>query len=177
MHQATFEHLLERALRGNEFAWSVLYDRFAGPIRGYAAGQGVADPDGVVGDVFADLARNLARFAGDESSFRSWLFMMAHNRVVDARRKRDRETVALDVVVTGDTEEEAIEVLVTDEVASLLDRLSPDQRDVLLLRIVADLSIAETARILGKKENAVKAAQRRGLQRLRERSEAFGVTP
>jgi len=176
MHRATFEQLIDRATGGNELAWSVLYDRYAPKLRGYAAAQGAGEPDEVVGDVFADLARNLARFTGDESAFRSWAFMIAHNRVIDARRRANRQPALFPVAIGGDVEAEAVQALVTGEITAILSALSEDQRNVLLLRIVADLSVSETARILGKGESAVKATHRRGLARLQERAEILGVT-
>ena len=54
-------------------------------------------------------------------------------------------------------------MLAHDEVRDLLAVLSPDQRDVVLLRIVADLSVEDVARLLGKREGAVKALQHRAL--------------
>jgi RNA polymerase sigma-70 factor (ECF subfamily) len=61
-------------------------------------------------------------------------------------------------------------------VHALLERISPDQSEVLLLRIVADLSVDETAAVVGKSYEAVKALQRRGLAALRRQlSEEEGV--
>ena len=176
MHPTTFDQVIERARSGNEFAWSVLYDRYAARLRGYAAAQGSADPDSIVGDVFADVAHKLIRFTGDEASLRSWLFMIAHSRIIDERRRARPQPPVLPAAY-GNAEREAIDELITDEIIEILAKLSPEQRDVLLLRIVADLSVAETARILCKKQSAVKAAQRRGLMRLRDRTEILGVTP
>jgi RNA polymerase sigma-70 factor (ECF subfamily) len=67
----------------------------------------------------------------------------------------------------GDVESDVIARLAGERVRSLLDRISPDQREVLLLRIVADLSVEETASVVGKGYEAVKALQRRGLAALR----------
>lgn len=64
---------------------------------------------------------------------------------------------------TGDVETQVLANLAHDHVHTLLAGLSADQRDVLVLRIVADLSVAETAAVLDKSYEAVKALQRRGL--------------
>jgi RNA polymerase sigma factor (sigma-70 family) len=69
--------------------------------------------------------------------------------------------------VGGDVEAEAIARLAQERVQALLGRLSADQRDVLVLRVLADLSVDETAAVLGKSYEAVKALQRRGLASLR----------
>jgi RNA polymerase sigma-70 factor (ECF subfamily) len=176
MQRDTFDDLIERARDGNQLAWSILYDRYAPRLRGYAVGRGSQDPDAVVSDVFADVARNVARFDGSEASFRSWIFTIAHHRVIDEHRRNER-LAQPDPSPPGNVEAEAIDLLTTEEITGLLRRLSDDQRDVLLLRIVGGLTVTETARVLGKREGAVKAAQRRGLERLRTRSRIFGVTP
>jgi RNA polymerase sigma-70 factor (ECF subfamily) len=63
-----------------------------------------------------------------------------------------------------------------DEVRVLVAVLSPDQRDVVLLRVVADLSVEEVARLLDKREGAVKALQHRALAALRRHLVQHGVT-
>lgn len=60
-------------------------------------------------------------------------------------------------------------------VTGLLARLAPDQRDVLLLRIVADLTIEQIAQLLGKRPGAVKALQRRGLAAVKRALDQQGV--
>jgi RNA polymerase sigma-70 factor (ECF subfamily) len=67
----------------------------------------------------------------------------------------------------GDTEREALEALGEQWVWRISARLSADQRTVLLLRVVADLTAEEVAQITGKTEGAVRALQRRGLEALR----------
>lgn len=62
---------------------------------------------------------------------------------------------------------EALANVATDDVRRLLDGLSPDQREVLLLRLVGGLTIEAIARAVGKREGAVKALQRRGLAALK----------
>ena len=62
-----------------------------------------------------------------------------------------------------------------ERVTELLAGLSPDQRDVVLLRVVGDLSIDEVAQVIGKRSGAVKQLQRRGLAAIRRRLEADGV--
>jgi RNA polymerase sigma-70 factor (ECF subfamily) len=106
--------------------------------------------------------------------------MIAHHRVVDERRRRSRRPVAPAPDpgadrAGGDAEQDALDVLAEHEVVLLLERLSPAQRDVLLLRIVAGLTIGEIAGIVGKRPGAVKALQRRGLNSLRRQIDRRGV--
>jgi RNA polymerase sigma-70 factor (ECF subfamily) len=76
---------------------------------------------------------------------------------------------------TGNTEVDAIAALSGDRVNELLASLSPDQRDVLLLRVIADLSIEDVAAALGKRQGAIKALQHRALASLRRQLDREGV--
>lgn len=76
----------------------------------------------------------------------------------------------------GDVEEDAFAVMAGDHVRDLLAVLSADQRDVVLLRIVADQSVEEVARMLGKGEGAIKALQHRALGALRRHLDRTSVT-
>jgi RNA polymerase sigma-70 factor (ECF subfamily) len=120
----------------------------------------------------AQVHRNLHRFTGDAAAFRSWAFTIAHHRMVDDRRAASRRpTIAdaevQDTVVVGNAEDEALAVLGDDRLRRLLDGLSPDQREVLTLRIVADLSLEDVATALGKRRGAIKSLQHRALATLR----------
>ena len=88
MDQAQFASVLEAAQAGAEWAWSRLYRDLAGPVLGYLRTRGAAEPEDLVGEVFLQVARNLGTFDGDYRSFRSWVFTVAHHRVVDERRRK-----------------------------------------------------------------------------------------
>jgi RNA polymerase sigma-70 factor (ECF subfamily) len=139
---------------------------------GYLRTRSVSDPDGVANDVFVRAFRSIHTFRGDAPRFRSWLFTIAHNAAIDdARRRRRRPTEApLDEVaepVGGDVEADVSAALAAESTRALLDQLTPDQRDVIALRVVAGLSVEQTAAALDKSYEAVKALQRRGLAALR----------
>jgi RNA polymerase sigma factor (sigma-70 family) len=109
-------------------------------------------------------------FQGTGGQFRSWIFAIAHNQVVDHHRRR-REEQPLDRVASrraaDDTEAEAISRITEDELPRALAELAPAQRQVLLLRVVADLSIEQTAAVLGRNTGAVKALQHRAIEAAR----------
>jgi len=170
-----FESVLGAAKAGADWAWALLYRDLAGPVTGYLASRQAPDPEDVAAETFLQVARGVHSFEGGEASFRSWVFVIAHRRLIDARRKAMREP---DLVAFpdsesghrgGDVEEEAMENLVTAELQWALDALTDDQRDVLALRIIANLTLEETADAVGKRVGAVKALQRRGLIALRLR--------
>jgi RNA polymerase sigma-70 factor (ECF subfamily) len=101
------------------------------------------------------------------------VFTIAHHRMIDDRRRANRQPQLQDELAVeehmglGDVEDDAFAVLAHDRVRDLLTVLSPDQRDVVLLRIIADLSVEEVARMLDKREGAIKALQHRALATLR----------
>jgi RNA polymerase sigma factor (sigma-70 family) len=166
--------MLAAARVGAEWAWVAIYRELAPPVLGYLRAQGAAEPEDLLGEVFLQVVRDLERFAGDEARFRAWVFTIAHHRLVDDRRRRGRrpvEPVADDELVraaaSGDAEREALERMRADDVRAALEGLSPDQRSVLVLRILGGLTVEEVARVLGKRPGAVKALQRRGLAAVR----------
>lgn len=171
---AGFSQVLEQAQEGSEEAWEHLYSVFAGPVRSYVAFRGASDPDDLVGETFVQIARNLDRFEGSEAEFRSWLFMIAHNRVVDERRRLSRRPAHLvadhdeTAGPSGDVEVEALEALGMERLQELVARLTPDQRTVLLLRFVGDLTLEEIATVIGRPLGAVKQLQRRALRSLKK---------
>jgi RNA polymerase sigma-70 factor (ECF subfamily) len=168
-----FGAVLDQAQHGSERAWEQLYELLARPLRAYVAMRGANDPDDLVGETFVQVARNLARFDGGEAEFRSWVFMVAHNRVIDERRRTGRRPSTLvaehdeSTIAGGDVEGEALDALGLERVRSMLERLTPEQRAVLLLRFVGDLTLDEIAVVVGRPLGAVKQLQRRALRSLK----------
>ena len=169
-----FDEVLDAARRGDSRAYRELYDALAGRVCGYLAVRGASDAEDLTSEVFLRVFRRLARFEGAERQFRSWVFTIAHNVLLDDRRRRHARPVtsalehdAFERLSGGDVEDEAIGDLGSDWVADALAQLSPDQRSVLTLRVVGDLTVEQVARVTGKPVGAVKALQRRGLATLR----------
>ena len=128
------------------------------------------DPEGLTGDVFVSVTEKLPRFRGDDAALRRWVFTIAHNRRIDEIRRTSRrqETLVEDPEVLG-----AVDALPFDPgLAAALGRLTADQREVLVLRYVADLPIGVVARITGRRPGAVKMLQARGLEALARLLEA-----
>jgi RNA polymerase sigma-70 factor, ECF subfamily len=130
----------------------------------------------LTGDVFRSAIEGLPRFRGPVEALGGWLFRIAHHDLSDFWRKQTRspgitpldDTLDEAALAAGadDPEELAIQRIEGDRVLAALRRLSPDQREVLLLRTAAGLTAPEVAAIVGKTTGAVKALQRRGLASL-----------
>jgi RNA polymerase sigma-70 factor (ECF subfamily) len=175
-----FPATLERARSGDELAWGTLYDDLAGPLLGFLRGRGAPDPEDQLGETFLQVARNLAGFEGDEAGFRSWVFTIAHRRLVDALRQRSRRPVS---VLADEHLEPLIDAVerAPDEIAvaveriaqaglleQLLAHLTDEQREVLVLRFAADMDATSVGVLTGRSTNAVAAITGRALTRLRE---------
>jgi RNA polymerase sigma-70 factor (ECF subfamily) len=120
---------------------------------------------------------NLDRFEGDDDRFRAWVLTIAHHLLIDERRARSRRPSEvplpdeLDPSATEADDPAAAAVLSegTRSVVAALADLPELQRQVISLRWVGGLSLAEVASILGCRVGAVKAAQHRGVETLRAR--------
>jgi RNA polymerase sigma factor (sigma-70 family) len=169
-----FAAIVAAARAGDERAWDGLLRDLMGPLLGYLRLRGAPEPDDLVNEVLLRAARSLLRFEGDREQFRSWIFTIAHHLLVDDRRRRRRRLDVVSLDHLGDAEPSGADAdgpLAASwgdaHVQDLLRRLTADQRDVLLLRVVGDFSIVEVAAIVGKEPNAVKQLQYRGMRTLR----------
>lgn len=175
-----FDAVLVAAQTGAGWALERLYRSLAPAVAGYARVQGAGDPEDLANDVLASLFRQLPSFSGDEQALRSLAFTIAYRRVVDERRRRGTRPSTVPFGdydhPGGDVEAEALAAMGVAHVTELLGALTPDQRDVLLLRIVGDMTVDAVAEVLGKKPNAVKQLQRRGLETLRQQISRMAVT-
>jgi len=177
-----FTSLLEAARAGSEEAWTELLTPVAPKLVGYLRMRGSRDPEATAGDVFIDVARNIGTFDGGRDNFTSWVFVIAHRRLIDSYR---REQARPDEVLTEvppelgmalSAEDEALRLVSAEELAELLDVLTAPQRDVIFLRIIAQLTLEETTTVLNRPLSAVKALQRRGLAALRRQIQQMGVS-
>ncbi|MGH2675502.1 MAG: RNA polymerase sigma factor [Actinomycetota bacterium] len=170
---ARFGRVLEDARRGEPDGIEALYRDMAPSLLGYLRGQGAGEPEDLMSEVFEGVFRGLPRFHGEEAGFRSWVFTIAHRRLVDERRRRGRRREeAMDPAdlaphgPMGDAEGEAMGRLGSRWALDVLNKLTEGQRSVVLLRILADLPVAEVARVLGRSEGAVKNLLQRAVTRL-----------
>jgi RNA polymerase sigma-70 factor (ECF subfamily) len=177
-----FPRLLEQAKLGQEAAFDQLYGQFNPALLRYFKARVVDDAEDLTAEVWLSAAQDLGRFEGDENAFRAWLFTIAHGRL-DAHRTAARggsepvDPASLEALVARpgpqslDMDSETAQAVV-DRICTVL---SPDQGDVILLRLIAGLSVAETAEVVGKTEGAVRVLQHRALQRLSREFSVEGI--
>ncbi|HUR49918.1 MAG TPA: sigma-70 family RNA polymerase sigma factor [Acidimicrobiales bacterium] len=145
-----------------------LYVALAPAVLGYLRAQGANEPEDLLHDVFLQVARDLPAFKGDDAKLRSWVFSIAHNRLIDDRRRRavrpPRSSSPVPDRGYHDRRMEPKDEALIEACAALTD----DQREVVVLRFVGDLALDEVARLTGRRVTAVKRLQARGLARLAE---------
>ena len=172
-----FDDVLVAAQTGAAWAFEVLYRDLSPSVTGYLRLHGAVEPDDLASETFIGVFTGLAGFSGDEDKLRAWVFTIAHRRLVDDWRRRSRRPQVADdpgdltAVLGGDAEDDALVGVGTDTVHRLCAELPDDQRSVLLLRILADLTVEQVAQAMGRSVPSVKALQRRGLRTLRARLE------
>lgn len=179
---ARFDDVLAAARHGSSWAWQQILSAYGPRVQAYARSQGVDDPENLLGHVVEGVVRGIDRFKGDEARFRSWVFTIAHSRIVDDRRRTARRPQMQDQEppdvpdVAGDAYE-ASDHLSRAAALALLEGLPAKQRDVVALRVVAGLSVDETARVLNRRPGTVRVAMHRALQSLQTHPDIGDVTP
>jgi RNA polymerase sigma-70 factor, ECF subfamily len=170
MHPGTqFESVLVAARAGAEWALTSLYREFHPPLLRYLRAQEPAEAEDLASDVWLDAAPGLARFDGDESAFRAWLFTIARRRLIDLRRRRARRRTAavpLELLADRPDPAEPFSAVDTDGALACLAALPSELAEIVLLRVVAGLDSHEVAAVTGRKPGTVRVMQKRALERL-----------
>ena len=174
------EALVRAAQEGNLAAFGQVYEAYYLRVYRYAAarvGQS-AEAEDIAQEVFLKALKSLHRFKFTGPPFAAWLFRIAHNLIIDRARHIKSASAAtsgaptsLDnaLAVAGDqnVEQQALLALDMEALREALSKVTKLQRQVVELRFIAGLSLAETAGVMGRKENAIKALQHSALGALR----------
>jgi len=179
-----FQGILTAAQDGGEWAVAVLYRWLQPTLVGYLRSRAGDDAEDLASETWLAVARGLASFAGDEGAFRSWVFTIAHRRLVDhhratARRPRshslsraegDDRQGPVELPAADDPAGDVMAALGTEDAVRRIVALLPkDQAEIVLLRVVAGLPVEDVAAITGRKPGTVRVLQHRALRRLAER--------
>jgi RNA polymerase sigma-70 factor (ECF subfamily) len=167
--------LVDRAKNGDTEAFAKLYDRYVDTIHRYVyyrVGSRQLAED-LTSETFLRALRRIETFTWQGRDFGAWLVTIARNLVADhfkSSRFRLEVTTAEMVDDTDHVEESPEgEVMTAFTNAALLEavqRLNAQQQECLVLRFLQGLSVAETARIMGKNEGAIKTLQYRAIRAL-----------
>ena len=178
-----FESVLSGAQAGAPWALTILYTELHPRVLRYLSVREPAEAEDLASEVWLDVAAGIGRFRGNEDGFRAWVFTIARRRLLDHRRRasvRREKPVPLDLLGgdrgIGNAEGDALASIEADAALALITTLPPDQCDVVLLRVIGDLSVADVAKILGKRPGAIRALQYRALKQLAQILSHEGVT-
>lgn len=176
-----FERWIRDARAGGSHGFTALYEWLGPEVKRFAVGRAARDADAVTNDAFFGAFSQLVSFEGDARAFRSWVFAIARNRLIDQYRAEQRRPPVADDDKTDARSSPSAEELVlaglgTERVTAMLETLTDAQQEVLVLRMVTGLSLEETAEVVGRPVTAVKRLQARALDRLRRENRDEAVS-
>jgi RNA polymerase sigma-70 factor (ECF subfamily) len=178
----SFPGLLAAAQGGDGQAFAVLWRDLQPSVLRYLRVAAPVVAEDLAADTWVSVIRGLTRFRGDEQNFRTWVFTAARHRAIDWRRQAVRRPTAsvpvellADRPAPDDPAAEVLEAQSTRAALALVAELPPDQAEVVALRVLGGLGVAEVAQITGRRPGAVRVLAHRGLRRLAERLEAAGL--
>jgi RNA polymerase sigma-70 factor (ECF subfamily) len=167
--------LVQRAKHGDSDAIGKLYDRHQPHIFRFVWSrvQHQQTAEDMTGEIFTRMVANLSGYTDTGLPFRAWLYRIARNLIIDHFRQHGQRTLL--PLTEAETMSEPMEHLDTlvqqkitaNSVEQALDRIDPEQRDVVVMRFLAGLPLKEVALSLNKTVPAVKSLQHRGLHALR----------
>jgi RNA polymerase sigma-70 factor (ECF subfamily) len=162
------------AQTGDLDALSSLYDSHINQVYRYALARlgNVHDAEDVAEEIFLKMLAGLQTYAWRKVPFAAWLMKIARNEVISFARRNGRR--ALDTELpeelidkqNGDPAEVTERLIALEDMRGAVAQLPEAQREVIILRFASGLSVADTARALGKNQNNVKVLQHKGMQRL-----------
>jgi RNA polymerase sigma-70 factor (ECF subfamily) len=180
-----FLGILTAAQEGGDWAVAILYRWLHPAVVGYLRGRAGDEAEDLAAETWLAVARGLRGFSGDEAAFRSWVFTIAHRRLVDHHRAKSRRLLtrsltpgdgpggtaedgpAIEPVSPDDPAGETVAAMASDQAVSRIVSLLPaDQAEIVLLRVVAGLPVEEVAQITGRRPGTVRVLQHRALRRL-----------
>ena len=167
-----FDEVLLAAQAGAPWAVEAIYRDLHPSVFGFVRHRAPQEAEDLAADVFVAVAEGIVGFRGSEARFRSWVFTIAYRRLADLHRRAGRrrtepappEVIARHAMVSDG--EDGMRAIGTRSALARIASLPPAQAEVVLLRVVGDLSVDDVAAVVGRKPGAVRALQHRALQRL-----------
>jgi RNA polymerase sigma-70 factor (ECF subfamily) len=171
----TQRRVIEAAQQGDLEALGSLYDSHINQVYRYTLARlgNVHDAEDVAEEIFLKMLAGLPGYQWRKVPFAAWLMRIARNEVVSFARRNGRRALdtelppeLLDHGSNNDPAERTERTLALEDLRRAVTLLPEAQREVIILRFASGLSVADTARALGKNENNVKVLQHKGMQRL-----------
>ena len=181
-----FQGILAAAQDGGEWAVALLYRWLHPALVSYLRSRAGDEAEDLASETWMAVAKGISSFSGEEPAFRSWVFTIAHRRLIDHHRSNSRRPKTRTLTpAEGDGQESGVELAAGDDPAGqvldavagdeavrrILGLLPEDQADIVLLRVVGGLSVDDVAAITGRRPGTVRVLQHRALRRLAERLE------
>jgi RNA polymerase sigma-70 factor (ECF subfamily) len=169
--------LVDRARAGDRMAMGALYDLYVEKIYRYVlvrVNGNQSDAEDITAEIFVRMIDALPRFQWQDVPFLAWLFRIAHNQVISHHRRASARPVKAPIEDMDfadpkhGTDWLVEQKLLLEDVYNAAKKLPEAQRRVIELRFGAQLSVRETAQILGKSENNVKVLQFKAIARLQK---------
>jgi RNA polymerase sigma-70 factor (ECF subfamily) len=166
-----------RAKQGDDDAIRFLYLRYADNVYGYVCSivRDEHEAEDVTQQIFAKLLTALQRYEPRSVPFSAWILRIAHNAAID--HMRARRAVPCEEVRSPELEDIDLSRERARDLQAALDKLPPEQRDVIVMRFVLGLSPKEIADRIGRSEDAVHGLQHRGRSTLRRELTALQSAP
>lgn len=181
--EGELRRLLQASSQGDAEAFGQVYDLFLNRVFRYILYMigNWSDAEDMTEETFAKAWQRLGSFRGEEQAFKTWLLRIAHNHVVDRLRQRRGDTTMLsdygeDIAEPNakSTQTTAEESLLYEQALRLATRLPAQQKQVILLKFVQGLDNREISAITGQREGAIRVAQMRALQTIRQQLSGEG---
>lgn len=165
------QETLIAAVSGDTEAVAALWRAWNPPLLRFLIARRVPDSDDLASVIWLDIATRMHLFNGDPAAFRRWLFTVAHRRIIDDARKRGRQVATTALENAGQLNagvDNYAAVGSTDWALAMLRQLNDNQATAIALRVLADMSVAQVAEIMGQSPSSVRVLTHRGLASLRE---------
>lgn len=175
--------LVLRAKAGDSGAFEELYTLFYTPVFRYIflRTKNKEEAEDLAQTVFLKTYKSISRFESGNSAPLAYFFTVARNTIIDHWRKQGR-VVYDDEIISKKAEELAEEKSDTrsreakEIIAQAMEALTDDQKEIITYRFIHDLETKEICEITGKKEEAVRQLQSRGLKAMRDYLKKHNIT-
>jgi RNA polymerase sigma-70 factor (ECF subfamily) len=175
--QARMAALVTLAQQGDGEAFGAIYDRYVEPVYRYLYYRVGSHPlaEDLTSETFLRALRRIDSFSWQGKDIGAWFTTIARNLVTDhVKSSRYRLEVSTGDILDADradadgrgTEDAVLDHLRNTELLAAVKTLRPDQQECIVLRFLQGLSVAETARVMGRSDGAIKQLQLRAVRAL-----------